>query len=303
VSSSALARDVEERLGRTVFAPPHSEGAPRYVIAGEIRASDDGRWRAHLALVDPAGRELGQRTLVGSSTECEDLTRSVAIVVSLLVDQQVQAIVLYEPRPAPPSRAAHRVPAAAAIAAEPTRETAEPGVPWRATIGLGGAVTGLGLPGPAWSVRQATRLGLPGIPLSIALEGLLAPPFVVRSEDAAAEVWMWSTSLLICPELLELRPLSLVTCAGASIGQIHARGIELDVSRSGEGLHAEIALRAGAQIRVVGPLAIELVALIDVPVLRRDLTFGSAGSERVLHQTGPVSLGAALCLALAVPAS
>lgn len=294
-STETLSHDVEERLGRSVFGNVGTARA--FIIAGRMRRSEAG-WEVELDLVDREGHVLGRRRLVSPSAACASLARSIAIVLSLLVDQHAQEIVLYEPAPSPALPEGTQPPSS-----RPTLDdTASDAPQWRVSVALGAQVTGFGLPGPAWGTEQLASVGVPGWPLSIAIEGAIHPAFAVRSADGQAEVWFWLAGVFACPELLELPELRMVTCAGATAGVLHARGTEFDVSRAVAGAYVEIGIRAGVEIRLIGPLRLRLVGLFGVPALRPDLVFGAPGEERVLYATGLVSAGAALSLMIAWPA-
>lgn len=81
ISQEELKHDVSQRLGRDPFA---SRGQGEVVIEGLELPAPPGHLRARIAQRDGAGRVLGTREL--EATSCEELRRSAAFVVFLIVD-------------------------------------------------------------------------------------------------------------------------------------------------------------------------------------------------------------------------
>lgn len=293
---SAVALAVEERLGRSVFSDGDSPG---FVIEGAIEPVDDG-FRARLALQAPDGAALGERVIEGGEAPCGALLRTVAIVVSLLVTQHEPLVRLYEPAPPPPPPAPTPARPSPPIPAEeiepPPVDEGRLGL----SVGLGASVRGLGVPGPAFGIRQTLGLRWTAWPLELVAEVQVVPPF--RWEGAAAlDLWLWSAGASICPRFFDGDDLRLITCAGVVGGQLHAAGVGLDVVRRVEAPRLDLITRIGAALRLAGPLWVSLAALVDVPLIQHRLTAGPPGDEQVVFEGAPISLGLAASLALSFP--
>lgn len=82
VAPSALAAEVEQRLGRPVFRSPTEAD-----LAVEGRAErGDGVWRAVLRLTDRSGAVLGDRTVESRAASCDELGHVVAVTLALMID-------------------------------------------------------------------------------------------------------------------------------------------------------------------------------------------------------------------------
>lgn len=302
-NSEELQESVEERLGEPVFGRAGEE--PAFSVHGAIVPGDGAPWEARIALVDPAGEVLGERVVIGRDTVCARLGGALAIIVSLLVTQHRHHIVLYAPSAAPEVATEGDAMEASPVEASPVEATpAEASEPRSGpTFGfhLGATVRGLALPGPAFGLRQVLLFGWGGVPLTIAAEAQLVPPFSYVAEDAGSEFWYWSAGLTLCPLIFEEEVVRTVTCAGVMAGQSHAQGIGLDLRRSSEQVRVDVVIRLGASFRLVGPLRLSVVALVDVPLIQHVFTFGPPDAEQVLFEGLPLSLGLSVSLGLSFP--
>ncbi|NOY93388.1 MAG: hypothetical protein GXP55_19560 [Deltaproteobacteria bacterium] len=288
LSAQELRAAVETRLRRQVF----TEEQGSFRLAGRIE-DREGDVVATLDLRDPQGASLGRRVL-SAHGPCASLSDSLALVVSLLVEQNRQRIVLYVPPPAPtPARARVAAPAAHA------REHRSEGGGVRFSYALGASVRGVDAPWPTYGALQLLRLGWARLPLDFALEGSVTWPQRVRSGDAAADVWGFRVGGGVCPRFARgwLRPL---TCLTFLAGRQYAEGRGLDLERSGSATTATLVLRAGLEARVWGALELGFALRGELALLRANLVTGSAGAEQVLFDGAPVGLGADLWLSIAL---
>jgi len=82
VASAPLAREIEARLGRTVFVPT-SEAA--FTVEGRVHR-DAGVFRAVIVITDASGRILEERMLDSAEAHCDPLDELVVIAVASMID-------------------------------------------------------------------------------------------------------------------------------------------------------------------------------------------------------------------------
>ncbi len=299
-TEAQITAGVEERLGRRVFESPAGSA---FVIDASVQPVEGDRvsWEAHVALVAPDGERLGERVVMARHPSCEALRGSLGIIISLLVEQHQERIVLYEPAPTPPPPPPPPPEPAAVIQAPSPGPSSEAGPTFG--LELGATLRGLALPGPAFGLREVVHLGWQGVPLTLGLEAQVVPPFTYATDAAASELWYWSAGITVCPVLFDDPSVRSVTCAGVLIGQSLARGVELDVARSVEQLRVDVATRLGASIHLAGSLWLTAVAMVDVPLIRQTFTYGPTDAEEVLFEGLPVSLGLGVSLGVFFPES
>jgi len=276
---------VETRLGRQVFTD--EEGS--FGLTGRVEGRE-GDVVATLELRDPQGSSLGRRVL-SAHGPCASLSDSLALVVSLLVEQNRQRIVLYVPPPTP-TRVATAPPGPAL-----DQRNDRGGV--RLSYALGVSVRGVDAPWPTYGALQLLRLGWAKLPLDFALEGSVAWPQRVRSRGAAADVSGFRVGAGVCPRFARgwLRPL---TCLTFLAGRQYAEGRGLDLNRSGGATTATLVLRGGLEARIWGALELGLAVRGELALVRANLVVGSAGAEQVLFDGAPIGLGADLWLSIAL---
>ena len=118
VSQAELELMVESRLGRGVFTPTESESDIE--VAGSIQSEAQGGWKATLVLLRSTGEVGGVREISVPGGACSDLSESVALVLSLMVDM-------------PSPRTLIRLPERTPVQEEPPEGTA-----WGLVLGLRG---------------------------------------------------------------------------------------------------------------------------------------------------------------------
>lgn len=225
IAAPALARAVEERLGRTIFVPP--SGAQLAVEGRVERGEGDVRWRAVLQLTDPAGAVIGDRVVESRAETCDELGRAAAITIALMIDP-----VGAEPEP-------------------PSELAAAPAVPrWRFGIdasltGGWGAVPGVGVGGIGlvW-VRP------PGF-VPVVAQGELVPFARTAGVDLARMVG----GLQICPLAIAMEDVTLDGCVGVDAGVIFVLASDSPVSAT-EKVVVQAAGALHLRWRVVGPMVV-----------------------------------------------
>ncbi len=202
-----------------------------HTIAGEIEAYET-TWRARIMLRDAAGKELGQREVIGRSPTCRTLNVPVALVIVTLADSLLEA-----PPPttvesaAPPAPRLKPVVQKPALAPQPPHEAST-----ALALGLGvfGALDLSLLPSATAGIGAALEARLP---LPVALEAALyAPVDDLDAQGRGARLVLWHFGAAVCPELRLSRggPLRAQLCAAGQIGAIDAAGRGLTEATSAQ---------------------------------------------------------------------
>lgn len=301
IAPAALARAVEQRLGRAVFV---STSRAELSVEGRVERTKDG-FRATVALFDQAGRPLGERELSRDGDRCDAMDAELSLVLAVMIDPEA-ALAPPPPTalppaatPAPTTRVViqrEEVPVLVPVPAEPAR-------PLRWYAGAAGAI-GLGvLPGAAPGL--AVRLGvLPARLPGLELYGVTWAKRRAEGADGrgASDLSLAYAGLAVCPLRGELGRTRLASCAGGELGAITARGVGLDRSREDDRLVGSVVVSGRASVRLAGPLHVDLAVSLGAP-LRRDAFFyrNEAGERLDLFRPSPVTATADLGLSVVVP--
>lgn len=303
IGTHALASAVETRLRRTVFV---SASAADVSVEGRVeRTSSPRGWRAVVAMSDAHGAALGERTLESAEPSCGALDEPLALVVAVMIDPDAALAPAPPAVPAPPPTAAPPAPREP----EPrvvvrtrrvvVRERA-PAARWRFDL-LGRVAVAAGyMPGISPGLSGASVVEPPGF-LPIELELALFPTATARSSDGAfeARLGLLVAGALLCAPTLGGERLRAQGCAGLEAGVLQARGVGADVSLEDERAVVQLAARARAILRVVGPFVVQASASLVVP-LRRDrfVVRDADGAAHAIFEPAPVGgtfdLGAGL---------
>jgi hypothetical protein len=124
ITSNALAKAVEARLGRSVFVSP---AAAEFMLEARIEGGPS-RWSASISLQDREGHRIGQRDLTSSERDCRALDQSLALMLALAIDPNATLAVSGPPVEARPPAAALpvRVPDAPAVSVARSVDTPAP---------------------------------------------------------------------------------------------------------------------------------------------------------------------------------
>jgi hypothetical protein len=287
LAPSALARAVEQRLGRSVFVP-----APQADLQARVRAERSARgFRIDVELFDREGHSLGKRHLRTRARHCSALDDSLALVVSLAVD--VAASRAAEPpldqQAAAATAAQGSAPAAAApLALETPIEVPASNYAPRASWQLAPAVGVLAAGGllPGWGVGGSFELELrPPAFWALWLRASLWQP---RRSGAGqgVEVSAQALELGVCPLLFELAGVESRLCAEQLIGRMAMQGFGFDRDQSGSG--ASLGLGATGSLRQhFGEWFISVSGSLLAPLVQRRY-FYVDGGDIVLHEPAPV---------------
>jgi hypothetical protein len=234
-----LRREVAARLGYD----PFFVWAERTIVARIERARQG--FRATVQLLDGKGIVQGSRSLGSSSSDCADVAKSVALVISIGIDpEHAEPHQHQDPPPALPEPSAS-APAVAPLPAAPSpperasnepRTTPAP-VPLEPEAGAG-AWTGAGF-APRASFGLTAFAGLTWGPTALYLEG--------RDGFSAGDDI--ATSLLALSLVPCVRRKALSACAVGSWGELRA-----EASRSATARYLAMGARLGLDLQLFGQL-------------------------------------------------
>lgn len=211
ISETALARAVEQAVGRSVFA--RTGDAPLTIDGLAERDQPRGAWRATLALSHADGTLLGQRELSSPASGCGPLGDMVTLAIALMIRDRETVSTPAVPAPAPTPLPAD---------AEPTTVVASSGRPgvrrsWEATTDVAATLSAGLLPNPAAGIRLKGVVRAPRTPV-FELEAALAIPSEARFAPQAGGrfygTWLGGA---ICPLEWSTELWRVRLCGGGSI--------------------------------------------------------------------------------------
>ena len=272
---AALARAVEQRLGRTVFVP-----RARAELQVRVRAERAARgFRIDTELFDREGHSLGKRHLRTRARHCSALDDSLALVVSLAVDVAASP----EPEPAAPE-AAPPAPVALETPIEVPASTHAPRASWQLAPALGVLVAGGLLPGVGLGGAFELELRPPAF-WALWLRAALWQPRRIGGEQGV-QLSAQTLELGVCPWFFELAGIESRLCAEQWIGRVAMQGFGFDRDQSGSG--ASFALGATESLRQhFGAWFISVSGSLLAPLVQRRY-FYVDGGDIVLHEPAAV---------------
>jgi hypothetical protein len=245
IGGDALARDVERKLGRSVF--PAARDA-EVLIEGHVERVAGG-FRAQLRMSRGDGRIIGSRELSSQRDDCGELSETVAVVLAVMIDPDAEGRI-HEPEPAAPV-AAPRKPAAK----PPSHPDAN-----RMSIFARVLLGVLATPEPSFGLGAAYERAL-GRAGGIRIEGVtffetrVSEP-LAAAPSAAVDLRLAYVGLAYCPLWLTLSRLRLAGCAGLEVGALQAQGVNLKPNAE----DTQPWLSGSASLR----LALRLVAALEL---------------------------------------
>ncbi len=276
VPTQELARDVEERLERTVFVSPAQADVS---VEGHIEpAAAPPGWMATIVLRDAKGTVLGTRELRREDVSCKELREPLALVIAVMIDPDAAL----RDAAKPPSVIVKEV------IRPPATEIKAP--PWRFDGGAS-LIGGLGLlPNPALGARGG---GLIEPPNFIALQGFGAVWFDNTASTSGSGRATFSLMVLgggLCPLRWHGDRLSAYFCANSHLGLLKSRGQGFDQPRPDEQkVYVAGAIEGRLSLRVLGPIAIRGGIEVAVPLLRDTFVYRrSDGTQAELFRMAPV---------------
>jgi len=299
IGTHALARAVEERLGRVVFVPARDADV---VVEGSIERRG-GDWRAVLVARDKADHEIGRRALVVSDAgpSCDAMTKPVVDAVVDLVPALAIAVgTVEEKKKADALEKAREQRAAAAVTARP-RLGLEAGASFTDSVGLMPELTAIGVGFDALVETRrllglrgflsfwADRTARPGDDFSMALAGGGPCVALVHAQIARASE----------------SPLTLRACVEGELGVLRARSSDAFAQvRPSAAVLVNVDAGLRLTIPVTGPFVARGGASLVVPLLRERFIAGSAlapGADTEVFRVSPVAMIADVGLGVAFP--
>ncbi len=265
-----LARAVEARLGRTVFVTPATADL---AVEGRVEPLGAGAvgWRAVLKLTDAAGKPLGDRTVESHAAACDELGRTVAVTLALMIE--------------PPGTPAEP-PVATPPAPPPPPPPPPPDNPRRWQVGIDGSLTGGAgaVPGVGIGGITVVRVRPPGF-IPLVAQGELVPFSRVGDEAAHTDFTRLVGGVQGCPLALTRANVTLDGCLGVDAGVIFV----LETTAAVDATEKVVVQAHGAlhlRWNVVGPLVLRAGLHPIVPL--RSVSFVDSAGE-VVYTPAPVA--------------
>ncbi len=282
IAAPELAREVEARLGRSVFV---SVTQADMSVEGHVEPRKDGGWRVLFTLRDATGAPLGTRELLQDEADCTSARDSIILVVSVMID--------------PDAALKSPVPTKSIKPSPPPRRVSGP---WRSET-FASAKAGIGI--------------LPNASVGFSLSTLLVPLRFVALE-LSGTLWFDNTastqgpgradfslgygSASACPLTVWRDRWHLLACASGLFGRVHVKGSGFDVVRPDDSkFFVASAFDTRVEVRLLGPLALRASASLIIPIVRNSFVFTNADSTQTelfrmapLAATGELGVGVTL---------
>jgi len=225
IATQALARSVEERLGRRVFV---SAAEADVSVEGRIEKRGAGGWHSVITIRDGKGALLGTRELDRPEGACTTMNEPLALVIAVMIDPEAKLSSGSSPPPLPPPTPAP-APAPAPVVTHTDVPTdldltprPKPPEPWRFQGDAVGTVTSGVAPTVDAGGSIAGTLFLPrGIPIGLRGYGSLFLPTKAEQDGARASFDLFYLGSAICPTMR--RPaVTLMLCFGGHLGVLRS---------------------------------------------------------------------------------
>ncbi|MBX3193414.1 MAG: hypothetical protein KF819_40910 [Labilithrix sp.] len=217
IATQALARAVEERLGRRVFV---SAAQADVSVEGHIEKKSPAGWHAVLTIRDGQGALLGTRDLDRPEASCEAMNEPLALVIAVMIDPEAAQRPAAPPPPPPP-------PAPEAPPAPPPPSIPEgggepkPREPWRfegqGVFTLAGGLAPVVAPG----LGVDAIIVPPGFPVGLRGYGSIFLPTNTTRDGAAASFDLLYVGSAICPFIRGDLGTAMI-CIGGQLGVIRS---------------------------------------------------------------------------------
>ncbi len=283
----AIARAVEERLGRHVLVSPAQAD---FSIEGRAeRSGHPPLWRAVVVLRGQDGAVHGSRELGSAANDCSELRASVALAAALMIDPQ-------GPAPPPPPIVIQRV-------ETPAAAVTEPAPPWRAEPSASFAL-GFGvLPSMAAGVRVGLALTPSRLWTFEAFGGAWGAQTLQPEQGAQVRFSLPYAGLAVCPLSFGVRghP-TFSVCAGTEVGFLGTTSQGFSETHSSLDPTWRFVAPARLSFPIAGGLALRLGAELGVALLRDHFVYEDAGkATRVVSDPPLVAAQCDLGLSLSLP--
>lgn len=297
--ADAIREAVGTQLG---YDPFHDDGQRAVRVRLRRRATG---MAADVEMIE-GGRSLGVRHLESPSSDCAELTRTLALTIGIGIDP-VRAFGARASQAGPsvtPESAA--VPPGAVAGDEPMRSRVEPardgheraadapaeGDPTRARAHATAAVLGaIGAePAPSFGGSIGARLVWPIA--SVGMEARADLPASVDIPQGRVTAWRWTIAALVCG----LRE-PLFACALGSAGAVQGSGAGVDAPRNDATAFLSAGLRAGVDLPITAAIALAPYFEVEAPLLRTALVLDGVTAWR----TPPVAGSLGITVAARIP--
>ena len=283
-----LRRAVVQRLGYDPFFPVADT-----TLVAELEKRDPVGFSARVRVIDKEGKVTGTRALQSSSRECGELVRTVALNLSIVVDD-LAASLPKTPEPDPsPETPAEPVPERAPPP-PPTERRAEPPAdpaPSRRTVFPEATITGLGTAGqsPALTLGLGAGLGLRVRDVRVAADFVALLPSEGSEGAFKARASVATGSLSVCYHLA-----LPYACAKGAVGVLEGGGAGIDAPKSGTAIVASAGLEPGIELVFGEHLVLRAFADVRFALTRPSIAVNGIPAYR----TGPAALGLGLQVAV-----
>lgn len=303
ISPQALARAVEERLGRPLLVPL---ARAEWSLEGRVERRA-GQWVATLAASRDDGRS-GARTVSVDAPDCAALDPQLVAVVTLLLDPTWTGDAAPSPPPPPSPPTPPTPPPPPPLVAAPMRAIVGPVPPAprpRRTslgVGVGFALGWLPAPAPSFRVEAGFAPWGPSARIHASLGATGPLRHSVGAPGVDADFLSLHAELALCLSRPAAQWASL--CPGVVVGALHgtaigsARDLDAWSPAIGVGLRARFEVPLSEGWRLLASLGATL------PLLWPRFALASAAGETVSQEIGPeapVALGAELGVGYALP--
>jgi hypothetical protein len=289
VATQALARAVEERLGRETFV---SAAQADVSVEGRIDKKPRG-WHAVLTVRDAQGQLLGTREIDRPDASCDAMTQPVALVIAVMIDPDAES----RPKPPPPLPPPAAPPAPEVKVIVQREEVLVPAPPEKPLFRFEGSAALMGSAGY-----------LPNVGVGLGAVGMIEPraaiPFIgmgsywFDSTASAEQGASTSFQLLLlgsgfCPLWHHARNGRghLYGCGVGHLGlmRVHSSGF---ATSAGNDMRVVLdgGLEARATVLVVKPFVLRFGASGVIPLIRDTFTYNRAdGTQARIFRMAPVA--------------
>lgn len=298
ITTQALARAVETRLGHPVFVSPSEaelsvEGSVGPVV-GPVK------WRATVAMRGRDGAMLGTRSIESAEAECGTLDDKLALAIAIMIDPEGAMTKHDPPPPPPPIEHTIYVPVNVPVPALPLPLPPKP--TWhiepQAGVGMYLGFT----PQIGFGIFGAANVATPISHVGFRVAGHFVVPNGIAVDAGRAEAWVAQGSAAYCPLFGEAGRMSGYLCFGGSAGLFHASGEGMPATRSGSLPLLGAVLDWAASVRLVGPLTLGVTASLGVGILRGRIAYTApAGGETEVYATGLLTFSSGAFVGLRFP--
>ncbi|MBI5536173.1 MAG: hypothetical protein HY898_25855 [Deltaproteobacteria bacterium] len=259
IDREALAASVESTLGRPVF---HSAQPPVATVDGSVSAFEPAGYRARIVLRSSRGVRVAERDIETRGEPCSRLDDSIAVVITLMIDELRQ------------------VPSPWKVPRVPPRQGPELQVSAAAGVG---ASRGL-LPSTAPFGFLRAEGGHPSVwPIALSLRGW-APSEKV-DQGVGARFTAWSADLGLCPTLVDHLSWKLGVCGGAGVLTVGTDSVGLVGGANSSKVLGFGAASGSAGLRIAGPIWLRLDVSAMIPFRRLHYWYtGRDGSAHPVHE-------------------